>query len=323
MRVLVTGGAGFIGSHLCDALLALDHEVIAFDDFSTGSLENLKSALSHPNFKLIEANILDKEAIEEAVKNSEFVVHLAAAVGVEKILKDPLGSLRTNIHGSENVMFCAAELGTPTIIASTSEIYGKNNSDSLREDSDRILGSPLLSRWTYSEAKAIDEAIARNLFETKDWKVKIVRFFNTVGPRQSPAYGMVIPRFVDAALAGNDLVIHGDGTQSRVFCHIDDAIRGLIALINEDRTWGEAFNVGGVGEITINHLAELVVRKTNSSSSFKYISYETLKLSGFEDMKRRIPNTDKIRDLTGWRPEHNLEKIVSDIVENRKELRDK
>jgi len=153
--------------------------------------------------------------------------------------------------------------------------------------------------------------------------VKIVRFFNTVGPRQSPAYGMVIPRFVDAALAGNDLVIHGDGTQSRVFCHIDDAIRGLIALINEDRTWGEAFNVGGVGEITINHLAELVVRKTNSSSSFKYISYETLKLSGFEDMKRRIPNTDKIRDLTGWRPEHNLEKIVSDIVENRKELRDK
>jgi len=323
MKFLVTGGAGFIGSHLCDALLNIGHDVIAFDDLSTGSMENLKSASRHPRFKFREGSILSQEVVEDSIRNSDYVIHLAAAVGVEKILKDPLGSLRTNIHGSENVMLCASELGKPSLIASTSEIYGKNDADALTEDSDRILGSPLLSRWTYSEAKAIDEAIARYLFETKSWKVKIVRFFNTVGPRQSPAYGMVIPRFVDAALKGDDLVIHGDGTQSRVFCHIKDAIRGLLALIDEKDSWGEAFNLGGVGEITVRNLAELVVGITNSSSGFKFISYESLRSSGFEDMRRRIPNTEKLQKLTGWRPEFDIKRIVSDMVVDRREQHDK
>jgi len=318
MKILVTGGAGFIGSHLCKALLQSGHKVLALDDLSTGNKENLSNLTSNPRFTFVNGSILDREIVERMVDQSDSVMHFAAAVGVQKILKDPIGSLRTNLEGSENVLKAAARLNKPTILASTSEIYGKYNSDSLSEDSDRVLGSPLKSRWTYSEAKAIDESLARALFEESCWNVKIVRLFNTVGPRQSSAYGMVIPRFFSAALKGRPLEVHGDGTQRRVFCHIDDAISGILAIWSNEGGAGEAFNVGGFEETTILDLAKRIVSLTGSRSEIKMVPYEELSASGFEDIQRRVPNTTKLRNLTGWTATKNLEIILEDTL---KEMR--
>ena len=318
MKILVTGGAGFIGSHLCEALLKSGQNVLALDDLSTGNKENISNLTSNPRFTFVNGSILDPEIVERMVDQSDSVMHFAAAVGVQKILKDPIGSLRTNLEGSENVLKAAARLNKPTILASTSEIYGKNNADSLSEDSDRILGSPLRSRWTYSEAKAIDESLARALFEESGWKVKIGRLFNTVGPRQSSAYGMVIPRFFTAALKGEPLEVHGDGTQRRVFCHIDDAISGILSLWSNEGGAGEAFNVGGFEETTILDLAKRIVSLTSSKSEIKMVPYEKLSASGFEDMQRRVPNTTKLRNLTGWTATKNLETILVDTL---KEMR--
>jgi UDP-glucose 4-epimerase len=313
MRFLVTGAAGFIGSHLCDALLSKGDSVIGLDDLSTGNKKNLSSALKHENFKFVEGNILQKELVFKLVRESDHVLHFAAAVGVQKILDDTLGSLKTNIEGSENVLLSATELGKPLIFASTSEIYGKN-SDALTEESDRILGSPLKVRWTYSEAKALEESVAKSLSTNKGLKVKIARLFNTVGPRQSAAYGMVIPRFITAALRGESLTIHGEGNQQRIFCHVNDAVSAILGLIETPEGNGEAFNIGGFEEISINDLAKKIIALTNSSSRVVYVPYEELEKSGFEDMQRRRPVISKIQRATNWRPIKGIDEILHDYL---------
>lgn len=312
MKLLITGGAGFIGSHLCESALAQGHSVIALDDLSTGDSNNLKDCINNPKFTLAKGSILDEALVEKLTDSVDGVMHFAAAVGVQKILKDPRGSLITNIQGTEIVLGTAARLKKKAMLASSSEIYGKNPTMPLTESSDRVLGSPLVSRWTYSEAKAIDEAFARSLFEEDGFQVSIVRLFNTVGPRQSPAYGMVIPRFFKAALANEPLVIHGDGTQQRVFGHVDDAVSAIFSLWNSDRGYGEAFNVGGFEETSINNLAKRIIALTNSNSEITYQSYEELAKDGFEDLARRVPSTEKLTKLTSWKPTKNLQAILEE-----------
>ena len=318
MKYLITGGAGFIGSHLTDALLSRGDEVTVFDDFSSGSLTNLINQKNNRNLKLISGNILDKESLVRAFSEVDGCFHMAAAVGVEKILKDPIGSIKTNIHGSEHVLDIAADKGVPILLASTSEIYGKNSSGLLSEESDRIIGSPLLTRWSYSEAKALDETYARALFEKTGLKVKIIRYFNTVGPRQSSAYGMVIPKFFKACLEGQPLIVHGDGTQQRIFCHIADAISGTLALWDSPKGNGEVFNLGGIEEVRIIDLAKRIIEITGSLSQIEFLPYEVLRPEGFEDMSRRLPDTSKLQSATGWKAELGLKKILSDCLEYEK-----
>lgn len=315
MRILITGGAGFIGSHLSEALISRGESVIVLDDLSTGSATNLAALDKNPKFTFVKGSILDEKLVDQLISSADGVIHLAAAVGVQKILDDPIGSMRTNIQGSEIVMENAARLGKPTMIASSSEIYGKSKAASLSEDSDRVLGSPLLSRWSYSEAKAIDESLARALYERNGWPVKIVRFFNTVGPRQSAAYGMVIPRFITAALANEPLVVYGDGSQRRVFCHVADAVAGVLALWDVDSGYGEAFNLGGFEETTIKDLAERIIEKTKSSSTITFRPYADMKKSGYEDMPRRVPNTTKLSSLTTWSAKRDLAKIIDETID--------
>ena len=313
MKILVTGGAGFIGSYLCESLLKSGNEVTSLDDLSTGSPANLSAIADNLKFKSVQGSIVNKELVNNLIKESDGCFHMAAAVGVKKILDDPIGSLETNLDGSKNVIDAAAKFKKRLILASTSEIYGKNPIQPLSEESDRVIGSPLLSRWTYSEAKAIDEALARAYFERSRLEVQIVRLFNTVGPRQSSAYGMVIPKFFDAAMKNQNLLIHGDGSQRRVFCHVQDAVDGILSLWNTDKGMGEAFNVGGIEEITINELAKKVILICDSSSNLTYIPYEELRKSGFEDMARRIPNTEKLQKLTNWKPTKTLDQILKDF----------
>jgi UDP-glucose 4-epimerase len=315
MKYLITGGAGFIGSHLAEELLNQGHGIRIFDDFSTGSKENLKEILNLSSVEIISGSILDKNLISQSFEGIDGCFHMAAAVGVEKILKDPIGSLKTNIHGTENVLEAAVVSQVPLLLASTSEIYGKNSSGPLSEDSDRIIGSPLLSRWTYSEAKALDESLARALYEKSGLKVKIIRYFNTVGPRQSAAYGMVIPKFFKAAISDDALLIHGKGEQRRVFCHVKDAVNGTLALWNSKSGFGEAFNLGGVEEVSILDLANNIINLCESNSTINYLSYDEMRKSGFEDIERRIPNTEKLRKLTGWSPEKSLNNILNDYLE--------
>lgn len=314
MKILITGGSGFIGSYLCKNLLEQGHEVISLDNFSTGKFENIAELENTRGFKSIEGSILDNELVKDLISSVDSCFHFAAAVGVQKILDDPIGSLKTNLHGSENVIQACSESKINLVLASTSEIYGKNPSQPLTEDSDRVIGSPLLSRWTYSEAKAIDEALAHAYHSKHGLKVKIVRLFNTVGPRQSPAYGMVIPRFFAAALSGKDLEIHGDGSQRRVFCHVDDAVSGVIELWKHSDGNGEAFNIGGVEEISILNLARKIIEATKSNSKINFIPYEKLKTQGFEDMQRRVPSTEKLRELIGWTPRKGLDEILFDYL---------
>jgi UDP-glucose 4-epimerase len=312
MKVLVTGGAGFIGSHLCEALLAQGETVISLDDLSTGNLSNLDSIKQNPKFTSVTGSILDESLVDKLVNSVDGIFHFAAAVGVQKILKDPRGSLLTNIQGTENVLTAAARQKKKVMLASSSEIYGKNPNMPLTEDSDRVLGSPLIARWTYSEAKAIDEAFARTLFEEEGLKVSIIRLFNTVGPRQSPAYGMVIPRFFASALKNDPLVIHGDGSQQRVFGHVSDAIAGILSLWNSEKGFGDVFNIGGFEETSINELAKRIIALTNSSSEITYQSYQELAKDGFEDLARRVPSTEKLTKLTGWKPTKDLASILTE-----------
>jgi UDP-glucose 4-epimerase len=314
MKILITGGSGFIGSHLCRNLLEQGHEVFSLDNFSTGKHQNIAELENTKGFKSIDGSILDKEIVNDLISSVDTCFHFAAAVGVQKILDDPIGSLKTNLHGSENVIQACSESKVELLMASTSEIYGKNPTQPLTEDSDRVIGSPLLSRWTYSEAKAIDEALAHSYHSKHGLKVKIVRLFNTVGPRQSPAYGMVIPRFFAAALSNRNLEIHGDGSQRRVFCHIDDAVRGVIDLWKHSDGNGEAFNVGGVEETSILSLAKEIIEITDSSSKIDFTPYSKLKSRGFEDMQRRVPSTEKLKKLTGWVPKKGLEEILFDYL---------
>ena len=314
MKVLITGGSGFIGSHLSEALISRGDEVICLDDFSTSSPSNLQVLKGNPNFRFVNGSILDENVLQEILMEVDSCFHFAAAVGVQKILDDPIGSLKTNLHGSENIIELCSSLGKKLLLASTSEIYGKNQNQPLTEDSDRVLGSPLLSRWTYSEAKALDEALAQAYSDKHGLKMKIVRLFNTVGPRQSAAYGMVIPRFFEAALQGVPLTIHGDGSQRRVFCHVSDAVDGILSLWNASEGWGEAFNVGGFEETTILDLAKKIIKICGSKSNIEFISYDELKKFGFEDMERRIPSTVKLQNLSGWKARVSLDEILSSYL---------
>jgi UDP-glucose 4-epimerase len=312
MRVLVTGGAGFIGSHLADALIARGDQVVALDNFSTGSTANIKHITK--NFEIIDGDIRNVDLINDTIKDVDLVFHMAAALGVNTILESPLESISTNIAGSEVVLNAAANHKKRILIASTSEIYGKNPKQPLSETDDRVVGSPQKIRWSYSDAKAIEEAMAFSLNQEKGLKVTTARLFNTVGPRQSAHYGMVVPRFVRSALKNEPINIYGDGTQSRVFCHVDDAIEALLALLATDKTINEVYNVGGTGEITIKELADQVIKEIKSQSSIEFIPYEKAYAPGFEDMQRRVPDISKIKQELGWAPKKNLSQIITDVA---------
>lgn len=314
MRILVTGGAGFIGSHLCERLIKDGHVVTAIDNFSTGRAANLVNLNGVDSFTLVEGSILDRDILTTLIGNSDYVFHLAAAVGVFNIVKNPLASLLTNIRGTENVLEVAFEAKTPVFLTSSSEVYGKNVSDSLKESDDRILGSPVTLRWSYSEAKAIDESLAYAYFVEKHLETRIVRFFNTVGPRQLGAYGMVVPRFVKSALTNMPITIYGDGNQTRCFAHVYDVIDAVIATAFVDNTVGKVINIGNDFEISINGLAKNVIEETRSKSEIQYVPYAEAYGNGFEDMERRVPNIDLINRLVGWKPKRDLSTIISDIA---------
>jgi UDP-glucose 4-epimerase len=313
MKILVTGGAGFVGSHLVDSLLLAGHEVTVLDDLSTSKPKNLVSAIESPHFKFVQGSILDQTLVEQLVGEVEGCFHLAAALGVERIIERPLESLEINVRGSEIVLRACAVAGIRTLVTSTSEIYGKSQDIPLREDGDRVVGSPLKSRWTYSEAKALEESYAMIFHQQQNLPVVIGRLFNTVGPRQTGAYGMVIPRFVKAALVGDNLRVHGDGSQSRVFCHVSDAVKALHALFNSNIS-GDVFNIGGIGEITMLALANQVIAQTKSTSQIQTIPYSDAYGPGFEDMQRRVPDISKIAAAIGWAPRVTLEGIIEDVA---------
>ena len=312
MKYLITGGAGFIGSHLSDALVARGDSVVVLDNFTTGSKENLSGVES--SVSVVSGDILDSALVTELVGESDFVVHLAAALGVFNIVNKPLESLTTNLKGTEVVLEAAAKFNKPILVASTSEIYGKNNKVPLNEEDDRIIGHPLKSRWSYSEAKAVDESLAYFYFQEKGLPIRLVRFFNTVGPRQVGHYGMVVPRFVSAAVNGDALSVYGSGQQIRCFCHVSDAVRALLLVMDSDKAIGEVFNVGNNEQISIMDLAKKVISVTGSSFAIEMVEYEKAYPAGFEDMERRVPDISKIKRVLGWQPEIGLEQIIKDIA---------
>jgi UDP-glucose 4-epimerase len=318
MRVLVTGGAGFIGSHLCERLIGDGYRVTALDDFSTGSASNLASLKDSDRFKLVEGSILETKTLTTLMSESDYVFHLAAAVGVFNIVNNPLKSLLTNIRGTENVLEAALQNKIPVFLSSSSEVYGKNVSDSLKESDNRILGSPTTLRWSYSEAKAIDESLAYAYFVEKQLETRIVRFFNTVGPRQLGAYGMVIPRLVKSALANETLTVYGTGNQTRCFAHVYDVIDAVISIAFADNTVGKVINIGNDFEISIHKLAEKVIAQLGSKSEIVYLPYEKAYGDGFEDMERRVPNIELISQLVGWKPKRSLTTIITDIASDMK-----
>jgi UDP-glucose 4-epimerase len=313
MRILVTGGAGFIGSHLCERLINDGHTVIAIDDFSTGRSSNLLKVEGIAGFSLVEGSILDAQLLNPLIANVDYVFHLAAAVGVFNIVNRPLASLLTNIRGTENVLEASYATKIPVFLTSSSEVYGKNVSDSLKESDDRILGSPVTLRWSYSEAKAIDESLAFAYFVEKQLETRIVRFFNTVGPRQLGAYGMVVPRFVKSALSHEPITIYGTGKQTRCFAHVYDVIDAVVAIAFAKNTIGKVINIGNDFEISIHDLALKIIAETGSKSEIVYVPYEEAYGDGFEDMERRVPNIELINSLVGWKPQRDLSKIIKDI----------
>ncbi|MCT9624946.1 GDP-mannose 4,6-dehydratase [Pseudarthrobacter equi] len=314
MRTAITGGAGFIGSHLVEHLLAAGDEVVVLDDLSTGRLENLKGVIGHRRFRFIEGSILDRAAVDKAVTGADRVFHLAAAVGVNLIVDHPLESLRTNIHGTEVVLDSVLEAGATLLLASTSEVYGKNTSDSLSEESDRILGSALKSRWTYAAAKGIDEAFAHAYWRQFGLRVAIVRLFNTVGPRQTGRYGMVVPRLVRQALAGEPLTVYGDGLQTRCFSYVGDIVPAITRISEDERAYGNAYNLGGNHEISILALAERIVELVGSDSTITLVPYEQAYSEGYEDMRRRVPDNSKSFDLVGFDPKTTIDQIITNVA---------
>jgi UDP-glucose 4-epimerase len=312
MKYLITGGAGFIGSHLAEQLISRGDDVLVFDNLSTGSLTNLSTISNKLEFR--SGDILSESSVSESVSECDYVVHLAASLGVLNIVNKPLESLMVNLNGSENIINQASKFKKPVLIASTSEIYGKNTKDFLNEEDDRIIGHPLKSRWSYSEAKAVDESLAYFYYKERNLETRIVRFFNTVGPRQVGHYGMVVPRFVSAALKSEPLSVYGSGDQIRCFCHVTDAVRGLLLVMDSDKAVGQVFNIGNNQQISIMDLAKKVIEITGSKSSIEKIAYEKAYPEGFEDMQRRVPDISKIKRVLGWEPEINLDQIIRDIA---------
>lgn len=319
MKFLVTGGAGFIGSHLTERLLAAGHSVVVADNFSTGSVANLASVKDDPALKIVELDVAEDQAqVRQLVKECDTVIHLAAAVGVELVVNEPARTISTNVRGTENVLLPAVEFDKRIIAASTSEVYGKSTKEKFSETDDLLIGSPDHSRWSYACSKLLDEFYLTALVQTANLRGTVVRFFNTVGPRQTGRYGMVLPRFVRAALNNEAIPVYGDGGQSRCFCHVHDVIRALIALIDDERTYGEVYNIGSQRLVTIRELAELVIQRTNSRSEITVIPYEKAYAKGFEDMRRRMPDTAKIHALNNWQVEKSLEEIIDDVAESLK-----
>jgi UDP-glucose 4-epimerase len=314
VRVFITGGAGFIGSHLCDVLVARGDEVSILDNLSTGSRSNI--AHLEGKIKISQGDIRDQALVESLVAESELVLHMAAALGVDNILENPIESISTNFYGSEVVLNATQKYDKRILIASTSEIYGKNTKQPLSETDDRVIGTPQKLRWTYSDAKALEEATAYSLFLTKKLKVTTVRFFNTVGPRQTGRYGMVLPRFVKSALQDEPIIIYGDGKQSRVFCHVNDAVKAILMMANSSESIGEVYNVGGVGEVSILDLAQKIKSVLSSESKITYLPYGDAYTTGFEDMRRRVPDISKITQQFNWRPENNLDQIIADVADS-------
>ena len=314
MRTLITGGAGFIGSYLAEAYLSRGDEVYVIDDLSTGSLENINPLLKNPRFRFTNDTILNRDVMLELTGICDVIVHLAAAVGVRLIIEEPLKSIHTNIVGTEIVLELANKFRKKTFIASTSEVYGRNSKVPLNEDDSRIYGSTAIARWSYASSKAMDEFLALAYYRTKQLPIIIARFFNTVGPRQTGRYGMVIPRFVGQALRNEPITIYGTGNQTRNFTYVEDVSRGIMALVDEPKAVGEIFNVGSEGEVSINDLAERIKKMTGSSSRIVHVPYEDAYQEGFEDMERRVPDITKIKRLVGYQNTHTLDDILAKVV---------
>lgn len=318
MKILITGGAGFIGSYLGEAYLARGEEVYVVDDLSTGCLSNISHLVPNPGFHFVQDSILNRETMLELIGICDVVVHLAAAVGVKLIIDEPLKSIHTNIAGTETVLELANKFRKTVFLASSSEVYGKNSQVPLSESDLRLYGPTQILRWSYAATKAMDEFMALAYHRTQQLPVVIARFFNTVGPRQTGRYGMVIPRFVGQALKGESITVFGDGSQTRSFTYVEDVVRGIIGLIDEPGANGEIFNIGGEEEISINHLANRIVALTRSRSDLRHIPYDDAYQEGFEDMERRVPDITKIKKLIGYRNTHSLEDILTRVIEYEK-----
>lgn len=314
MKALITGGAGFIGSHLSDALLEAGDSIHVIDDLSTGAIENIRHLKEQPGFSYTIDSCASTSVVAELVDEADVVFHLAAAVGVELIVESPVRTIETNVHCTEVVLSQACKKRKPVLIASTSEVYGKSDAVPFREDGDLVMGATVKGRWSYACSKAIDEFLALAYWKERKLPTVVARLFNTAGPRQTGQYGMVIPSFVRAALAERDLHVFGDGTQSRCFCHVEDVVRALTELMRDEAYYGEVFNVGSSAEVTINELAERVIAHTESASDIVHVPYEEAYEEGFEDMRRRIPDTGKIQAALGWQPRQDLDRILADVV---------
>ena len=321
MRCLVTGGAGFIGSHLGDLLISEVHAVDVLDDVSTGRLENIAALEGHPDFNCTIGSVDDEALVAELVARADVVVHLAAAVGVRLVVEQPVHAIETNVHCTEVVLAQADAHRKPVLLASTSEVYGKSSALPFREDGDLQMGPTSKARWAYACSKAIDEFLALAYSRERDLPVAVVRLFNTVGPRQTGHYGMVLPRLVDQALAGEPLTVYGDGTQTRCFCHVADVVRAMDGLLSEPAAWGNVFNVGSMSEISILELAQRVLAVTGSASEVSLVPYDEAYAAGFEDMHRRVPDITKIAQLIGWSPTRSLEDIIRDVVAHHERSR--
>ena len=318
MKALITGGAGFVGSHLARALLEAGHDVFVLDNLSTGSIDNIEPLKTHPRFDYAIDTITNEPLLAEHVDRCDVVFHLAAAVGVQLIVESPVHTIETNVHGTEVVLKHSAKKRKLMVVASTSEVYGKSTALPFREDADLVLGSTRQSRWAYACSKAIDEFLALAYWKERQLPVIVLRLFNTVGPRQTGRYGMVIPRFVQQALAGDPITVFGTGTQSRSFGYVGDVVRGMMALVAEPRAVGEVFNLGNNREITIRELAQLVKTMTESRSEIITIPYDEAYESGFEDMPRRVPDLTKVKELVGYDPRVQLPEILSTIIEHQR-----
>jgi len=315
MRALITGGAGFVGSHVADALIARGDSVIVLDDLSTGRRENIAHLKDHPNFTLHLGTILDAAHVQAVMSECDVVFHLAAAVGVKHVIDHPLSSLITNIRGTEIVLSAANYYKRRVILASTSEVYGKNTNHSLQEEDDRIMGPTQISRWGYAATKEVDEFLGLAYYREKQLPVVIARLFNTVGPRQVGDYGMVLPRFVNAALLGHTLQVYGDGGQRRCFGYVGDVVQGLLAMADTQAATGEVFNLGNTEEVSILELAEKIIAMTGSSSRIEFVPYEVAYETGFQDMARRVPNIDKAHRLLGYEPQVGLDALIRIVIE--------
>jgi UDP-glucose 4-epimerase len=312
--VLITGGAGFIGSHIADQLVAHGHPITILDDLSTGSRENIAHLVDNNHVTFVEGSSSDPDLVDELVGEADFVLHLASAVGVQLIVSNPLESLLSNVRGCENVLTATARHNKVALYTSTSEVYGKNSTEALNEESDRVLGSPFKSRWNYAIAKGFGEALAHGLHRDRGARTITVRLFNSVGPRQTGLYGMVLPRFVRQALDGRDLTVFGNGTQTRCFAHVHDTVAGILMLLDNERAIGDVFNIGAGEEIAVIELARRVIERTGSKSNIRLVPYSEAYGEGFEELGRRKPDTTKLRALTGWAPTRTVDDAIDDVI---------